>query len=136
MIQGKLFEDQQEYTKALNTYGQLEQIRPNNLGIAKRTALCYYNLGVNYYNKVIFEQDEKEQKKFRRQSDAYFDAASLKLEEVLANDPLSMKYLKALAVTYGCLGNLEKFGEVNTRIRALGETPVSEKDLPSEVTAN
>ena len=94
------------------------------------------DLGVNYYNKVIFEQDEKEQKKFRRQSDAYFDAASLKLEEVLANDPLSMKYLKALAVTYGCLGNLEKFGEVNTRIRALGETPVSEKDLPSEVTAN
>lgn len=136
MIQGKLYEDQQEYNKALDTYNTLETLRPNNLGIAKRVALCYYNLGVNYYNKVIFEQDEKNQKKYRRQSDAYFDAAALKLEEVLANDPLSMKYLKALAVTYGCIGNMDKFAEINTRIQALGDTPISEKDLPSEVTAN
>lgn len=136
MIQAKLQEDRREYQQALDTYSVLDGIKPNNLGIAKRMALCYYNMGVNYYNKVIFETDEKEQKKYRRQCDSYFEAATLKLEEVLANDPLSMKYLKALAVSYGCLGNMEKFEGVNTRIKALGQTPVEEKSLPSEVTFN
>lgn len=136
MIQGKLYEDQQEYSKALDTYTTLEQSRPNNLGIAKRIALCYYNLGVSYYNKIIFEQDEKNKKKYRRQSDAYFDTAAMKLEEIVANDPLAMKYLKALAVSYGCIGQTEKFAEINTRIRALGEAPVSERDIPGEMTAN
>lgn len=136
MIQGKLYEDQQEYTKAIDTYTRLDELRPNNLGIAKRLALCYYNLGVSYYNKIIFEEDEKNKKKYRRQSDAYFDTASMKLEEVVANDPTAMKYLKALAVSYGCLGKTERFADVNTRIRALGDTPVSEKDIPSELTVN
>lgn len=60
----------------------------------------------------------------------------MKLEEVVANDPTSLKYLKALAVSYGCLGNKEKFETVNTRIRALGDTPVAEKSMPGLITAN
>lgn len=136
MIQAKLQEDRREYQQALQTYSILDELKPNNLNIAKRMALCYYNLGVNYYNKVIFETDEKEQKKFRRQCDSYFEAATMKIEEVLANDPLNMKFLKALAVSYGCVGNMEKFEAANTRIKALGQTPVGEKDLPSEVTYN
>ncbi len=136
MIQAKLQEDRQEYQQALQTYNILDEMKPNNLGIAKRIALCYYNLGVNYYNKVIFETEEKEQKKYRRQCDSYFDAATMKLEEVLANDPVNMKYLKALAVSYGCIGNMDKFEATNTRIKALGQAPVGEKDLPSEMTFN
>lgn len=136
MIQAKLQEDRHEYQQALQSYSILDELKPNNLNIAKRMALCYYNLGVNFYNKIIFEADEKEQKKYRRQCDSYFDAATLKLEEVLANDPVNMKYLKALAVSYGCIGNKDKFEATNVRIKALGQAPVEEKDLPSEVTYN
>lgn len=135
-IQGKLYEDQQAYQKALDVYRKLEELRPDNLGVARHIALCYYNLGVDFYNKAIYEEDEKTAKKNSRQSDTYFDAAAMKLEEVVANDPTSLKYLKALAVSYGCLGNKEKFETVNTRIRALGDTPVAEKSMPGLITAN
>lgn len=104
--------------------------------MARHIALCYYNLGVDFYNKAIYEEGEKTAKKNSRQSDTYFDAAAMKLEEVVANDPTSLKYLKALAVSYGCLGNKEKFETVNTRIRALGDTPVAEKSMPGLITAN
>lgn len=135
-IQGKLYEDQQQYQKALDTYRKLEELRPDNLGVARHIALCYYNLGVDFYNKAIYEEDEKEAKKYSRQSNTYFDAAAMKLEEVVANDPTSLKYLKALAVSYGCLGNKDKFEAVNTRIRALGDSPVAEKSMPGLITAN
>lgn len=135
-IQGKLHEDMQQYQKALDTYRKLEEIRPDNLGVARHIALCYYNLGVDFYNKSIYEEDDKIAKKYGRQSNTYFDAASMKLEEVVANDPTSLKYLKALAVSYGCLGNKEKFDNVNVRIRALGDNPIAEKSMPDLITAN
>lgn len=135
-IQGKLYEDQQAYQKALDVYRKLEELRPDNLGVARHIALCYYNLGVDFYNKAIYEEDEKIAKKNSRQSDTYFDAAAMKLEEVVANDPTSIKYLKALAVSYGCLGNKDKFEAVNTRIRALGDSPVADKSMPGLITAN
>lgn len=135
-IQGKLYEDQQNYQKALEVYRKLDEIRPDNLGVARHIALCYYNLGVDYYNKAIYEEDEKTAKKNSRQSDVFFDAAAMKLEEVVANDPTSVKYLKALAVSYGCLGNKDKFENVNTRLKALGDAAVAEKSMPGLITVN
>lgn len=122
-IQGQMYEDKQEYRSALDVYQRLDEMKPNNMGIAKHLALCYYNLGVSHYNSAIMSEDEKTAKRNKRQSNAYFSEASRKLEEVLANDPLSIKYLRALAVTYGCCDDKEKFEEVNTRLRALGQEP-------------
>lgn len=131
-IQGQMFEDKQEYRSALEIYQRLDEIKPNNLGIAKHLALCYYNLGVHYYNAAIMSEDEKTAKRNKRQSNAYFAEAAQKLEEVLANDPLSVKYLKALAVTYGCRDDKEKFEAVNTRLRALGQQP-QQSMMPSMI---
>lgn len=122
-IQGLYFEDEQQYSSALDVFQRLDELHPNNLSIAKHLALCYYNLGVKHYNDAILSEDEKIAKRHKRQSNAYFTEASTQLEKVLANDPLSIKYLKALAVTYGCRDEKEKFDEINTRIRALGHQP-------------
>lgn len=131
-IQGQMYEDNQEYRAALDIFHRLDEMRPNNLSITKHLALCYYNLGVNYYNAAIMSQDEKTAKRQKRQSNAYFDEAAQKIQEVLATDPLSVKYLKALAVCYGCCDEKDKFEEVNTRLRALGQQPQSSM-MPSMI---
>lgn len=135
-IQGKLYEDEHNYEKALETYMLLDQIRPQNLNIAKHIALNYYNLGVSYYNMSIMEENEKTLKKYKRQSNDYFFAAVAKLQEILANDPLAVKYLKALAVSYICLDNNTMAREINDKIIALGEESVSEVRMPSVIGFN
>lgn len=132
-IQGQLYESQGELQKALATYQKLFDMRPDNLNIVRHLAIAYFNLGVDNYNQMIYEADEKQQRKFKRQSDEFFEAACSYLEPAVANDPFSLKYLKALGVSYGCLGRLDRFAEVNNRIKALGSNPLSEKDMPAMV---
>ena len=135
-IQGKLYEDEQNYEKALATYSRLDQIKPQNLNIAKHIALNYYNLGVMYFNMSIMEEDEKNLKKYKRQSNDYFFAAVDKLQAVLANDPMAVKYMQALAISYACIDNPSKVRELNDKIVALGGDPVSEVRMPSLVGFN
>ena len=135
-IQGKLHEDNQDYLKALEIYNKLDEINPSNLRTARHIALCYYNLGVKHFNDAIMSDDEKTAKRFKRQSNDYFSAASDKLEEVVANDPTSTKYLKALAVSYGCVNNEEKFNEINERLKALGEDPLKSMGMPPLMSYN
>lgn len=131
-IQGQLFEDNQDFKSALEVFGRLNEMKPNNMSIVKHMALNFFNLGVYYYNDAIMQEEEKAAKRSKRQSNAYFDEAAAKFEEILANDPLSVKYMKALAVTYGCTGRTEKFDEINNRIRALGYEP-EKSVMPSMV---
>lgn len=134
-IQGQMYEDQQEYKKALDVYRRLDEMKPNNMSVAKHLALNYFNLGVYYYNQAIMQDEEKAAKRSKRQSNSYFDEAAYKLEEILANDPLSVKYMKALAVAYGCTDKKEKFDEINNRIRALGQQP-EKAIMPSMIAFN
>lgn len=129
-IQGKLLEDEQQYLKALEIYRRLDEMKPNNMSVAQHTALCYYNLGVSFFNNAILETEEKSAKRLKRQSNDYFSSAIDKLEEVVANIPTSVKYLKALAVAYGCLDDKEKFEELNNRIQAFGQEPVAGMSMP------
>lgn len=135
-IQGQLYESQGELQKALGIYQTLLNMRPDNLNIVRHLAIAYFNLGVDNYNQMIYETDEKQQRKFKRQCDEFFEAACTYLEPAVANDPFSIKYLKALGVSYGCLGRIDRFAEVNNRIKALGSNPVSEKDMPAMVSVD
>lgn len=135
-IQGKLYEDEQDYQKALAVYAKLDEMNPDNLRTTRHIALCYYNLGVSNFNQAIMSDDEKTARKFKRQSNDYFSAATGKLEEVVANDPMSVKYLKALAVAYGCMDNKQKFDEMNIRIQALGENPLNSMSMPPIMSYN
>ena len=51
-IQGKLYEEKQEFQKALDIFKRLDKVKSGNLGITQHIALNYYNLGVLYYNKA------------------------------------------------------------------------------------
>ncbi len=124
-FQGQIYEDRQEYKQAIDIFSRLDDLKPNNMSIAKHLALNYFNLGVYYYNDAIMQEEEKSSKRSKRQSNAYFTEAADKLETILANDPLAVKYLKALAVAYGCMGQDAKFEGVNNRLRALGYQPQS-----------
>ena len=135
-IQGKLYEDEQNYEKALDIYGRLDRIKPQNLTIVKHIALNYYNLGAMYFNMSIMEEDEKALKKYKRQANDYFFAAIDRLQEVLANDPLAVKYMQALATSYACIDNPSKVRELNDKIMALGGDPVSEVRMPPAVGFN
>lgn len=133
-IQGKLYEDTQEFQKALNIYNKMRQSKPNSLNIAQHIALNYYNLGVMYYNKASMEQSESTAKKYSRQAKDYFSAAASTLQDIVANAPTSVKYMQALATAYSCMGDQSQLEAVNTRISSIGGRTIAANATPALIT--
>lgn len=129
-VQAQVYESTHDYKKALDIYNQIAELHPNSLENTQRIATCYYNLGADFYNKSIMEEDEKVAKKNRRQSRAYFESAAQHLEEIVATKPNDKQYLRALGIAYGYLDNKEKFDEINIRLGALGEKPMAMGEVP------
>lgn len=135
-IQGNVYEDQNKYQRALDTFLRLDRLKPQSLDIAKHIALCYYNMGVANFNEAVNEPDEKLANKKRRQSYNYFSSATQKLEEVLASDPMSVKYLKALGVSYLAINSKTQFDDINRRLISLGQEPLGAVFMPPVVSTN
>ena len=133
-VQASLMEETGNYNGALEMYTRLYELHPESLTINRHLALCYYNLGADYYNRSLMDDDDKSAKKKMRQSKAYFQSAASKLGAVVESDPTDAKYLKALAMTYGCLGETVLLAEINARLSALGIKPVIVNGMPESVT--
>ncbi|MDE6633272.1 MAG: caspase family protein, partial [Muribaculaceae bacterium] len=129
-VQAQVYESTHDYKKALDIYNQIAELHPNSLENTQRIATCYYNLGADFYNKSIMEEDEKTAKKNRRQSRAYFESAAQYLEQIIATKPNDKQYLRALGITYGYLDNKDKFDDINIRLGALGEKPLAMGEVP------
>ncbi len=132
--QGRLLENEGNYQAAIDVFQRLYELKPNSMNVNQHLALNYYNLGADYYNKAIMESDEKLAKRYSRQAQAYFQTALGNLETVVDNDPTNAKYLRALALTYGCLGDQVRLDEVNVRLQALGKNPLPMKGMPEAIT--
>lgn len=130
-IQGKLYEDTGDFQKALNIYNRMRQTKPNSLSIARHVALNYYNLGVMHYNKASMEQNESAAGKYSRQAKEYFSAAASVLQDIVANDPASVKYKQALATAYSCMGDRNRLETVNTQLAALGCAVIAANSTPA-----
>ena len=129
-VQAQVYESTHDYKKAIDIYNQIAEMHPNSLENTQRIATCYYNLGADFYNKSIMEEDEKTAKKNRRQSRAYFETAAQHLEQIVATKPNDKQYLRALGISYGYLDNKEKFDEINVRLGALGDKPLAMGEMP------
>lgn len=132
-LQARLYENDGKFKEALDIFNRLYDLKPNSLSVNQHLALCYYNLGAEYYNRSIMEPDEKLAKKQMRQSNAYFTTAADKLATVVDNDPTNPKYLRALGLTYGCLGRAESLEEINTRLTALGQPTLKMNGMPEAI---
>ncbi|MDE6121479.1 MAG: hypothetical protein K2F63_06785, partial [Muribaculaceae bacterium] len=133
-IQGKLYEDEGEFEKALSIYNTLDERRPDQLSTAKHIGLCYYNLAVNYFNKAISQSDDKLAARNRRQAKNYFAAAADKFREVLASAPTSVPYLRSLGVCYLCMEDKYNFDKINERLVLLDADPLSNVFMPPTMT--
>lgn len=133
-IQGKLYEDTQDFQKALGIYKKMQQAKPNSLNIAQHIALNYYNLGAVNYNKASMEQNENIAKKYARQAKDYFSAAASTLQNIVSNDPTSVKYLQALATAYSCMGDQAQLEAVNNKLSAIGSHTVLSDATPALIT--
>lgn len=129
-IQGKLYEDTQQFQNALNVYTQLLRRKPNNLQVNKHVALNYYNLGALNFNKATIENNGGQAKKLMRQANEYFSAAASTLEDVVRNDPSAVSYLQALATAYSCMGETQKLKDTNTLLASMGVGTVGEDVIP------
>lgn len=129
-IQGKLYEDTQEFQKALNVYNKMGQSAPNNLSIAQHIALNYYNLGAMHYNKASMEQNEDMAKKYSRQAKDYFLAATSTLQNIISSDPTSVKYMQALATAYSCIGDQSQLDAINAKLSAIGSHTIATNVTP------
>lgn len=131
--QARIYEAESNFADALPLFQQLYELKPNNLSVNQHLALCYYNLGAEFHNKALMETDEKASKRYERQAKSYFQSAEMYLPTIVSNDPTDIKYLRALAVTYACLGDPEKLQPLNTRLEALGQPPVQMNIMPDAI---
>lgn len=131
--QARIYEAESNFADALPLFQQLYDMKPNNLSVNQHLALCYYNLGAEYHNKALMETDEKVAKRLERQANSYFQSAEMYLPTIVSNDPTDVKYLRALAVTYACLGEPEKLQPLNMRLEALGQQPVQMNIMPDSI---
>lgn len=131
--QARIYEAESNFAEALPLFQQLYDMKPNNLSVNQHLALCYYNLGAEYHNKALMETDEKVAKRYERQAHSYFMNAEMYLPTIVSNDPTDVKYLRALAVTYACLGEPEKLQPLNVRLEALGQSPVQMNIMPDSI---
>lgn len=130
-IQGKLYEDNQEFGKALEVYKKLDALKPNSLTIMQHIALNYYNQGVLNFNKATLQETEAEAQMYSLKADEHFTSAVSSLELILANTPNSVKYMQALAVAYDCLGKAEDFEDVNKKLASMGAATIEANVTPT-----
>lgn len=132
-VQAALMENDGNYAGALDMYGRLYELHPENLEINQHLALCYYNLGVENFNKSLTADNDKDSKRHMRQAKAYLGSASSKLSAVVDAEPSNVKYLKALAMTCASLGETGRLTELNNRLTALGQNTVTGAAMPEAI---
>ncbi len=129
-VQARMYERHGQFKEALEIYRSIAEAHPNSMENTRRIATCLYNLGAYYYNESIMEHDEKSAQRQRRQSKVFFTDAAKTLSEIVANAPADVAMLKALGQSHASLGNRKEFDDVNVRLQALGERPLTFNDMP------
>lgn len=129
-IQGKLYEDNNEFKKALDVYNTLKSIKGNSMTITQHIALNNYNLGVLNRNQATLQDNENDARNYATKAQEYFVAAASNLESVVSNDPNSIKYLQALAISYDQIGREADFNNTNNRLISKGASPVMPDTVP------
>ncbi len=119
-IQAQLYERHQDFENAAEFYQRLQTLKPNNLEIARHLGINLYNSGIHTINsggsKTLAQRKLKEAAKI--------------LSDVVISDPLAINYIYALANTYSLLGDKRNLEQMNSKIAALGKTPVSGNFTP------
>lgn len=126
-MQGMLQEKINQFEQAIATFTRLRQLMPTDLNTARHLAQNYFNAGV-YNLKLSKESSNKSvEKDYKQRANSFFLQAEPLLQNIMASDPLSVKYAFALATVYSCLGETSKLREINDKIAALGYAPVSDE---------
>lgn len=133
-IQGKLYEDNREFDKALEVYKTLQKTNPRALDVIKHLAINNYNIGVLNYNQSLSQSDKGELKRLKKNYIEYFTEAAELLRSVTQADPSSLKYTQALAVAYNCIGNTSQLEAVNNKLASMGGGRVGADYIPSLIT--
>lgn len=125
-IQAQLYERNQNFEKASEYYRKLHTLKPNNLEVARHLGINLYNNGVYMANTYGLNSAAKR---------CFADAAEI-LSDVVVSDPLALNYIYALANTYSILGDKSNLENINSKLIALGRTPVAQGVAPQLMAAN
>lgn len=136
-MQGELQEKLGQYEQAITTFTRLRQLMPTDLNTARHLAQNIFNAGV-YNLKLSKEASSKSfERQYKQRANSFFSQAEPLLQNIMASDPLSVKYAFALATVYSCLGETTKLQTINDKIMALGYSPVgNEQQSPSIMAWN
>ena len=131
VIQGELYEKNNQYQNAYSTYLRLQSLKPNNVNVIKKVAINCYNIGVLHYNNSLEERDKVRSNNELSVANSYFRKALPSFDAVLGYDPTSLMFLEGLATIYQCLGDVKQMEEVNATIKQYGGRAVSLTSVPT-----
>lgn len=125
-LQAQLYERNMDFDNAVVFYKKLNRANPNSIEIER-------HLGINLYNsaaRIINSGGEKSMAESRLK-----EAATL-LSTVVDKDPLAKTYILGLAKTYSLLDDKQNLDRINSKLVALGETPIGRVDSQQLLAVN
>lgn len=125
-LQAQLYERNLDFDNAVVFYKKLNRANPNSIEIER-------HLGINLYNsaaRIINSGGEKSMAESRLK-----EAATL-LSTVVDKDPLAKTYILGLAKTYSLLDDKQNLDRINSKLVALGETPIGRVDSQQLLAVN
>lgn len=131
--QGLLYEKNKQYDEAIEVYLRIRANKPQSLDVARHLSLDYYNAGVKYLAMSKQNVTKNQSAEYKQKAFSYFKSAEPILQDVMAAEPLSVKYACALATVYSSIGDQQKLQAINTKITALGIAPVNNLSMPAYI---
>lgn len=131
--QGLLYEKNKQYEEAIGIYLRIRTNKPQSLDVARHLSLDYYNAGVKYLAMSKQNVTKSQAAEYKQKAFSYLKSAEPILQDVMAAEPLSVKYACALATVYSSIGDQQKLQAINTKIAALGIAPVNNLSMPTYI---
>ena len=130
-LQAELYERQQDYGKALETFQGHHQDYPDSVYKACHLGANYYNLGVQLYDEAALMPTEGDAKQAEDQARQYFGKAIPYLGNVVAMNSLNPNFVLALAQCHNMLGDYASLERENKSLKNLKARTVRKGDKPS-----
>lgn len=124
--QGLLHEKNQRFEEAIEIYRHIQQMKPQSLDVARHLAQDYYNAGVQYLTMAeeVGGKTKKASGQYREKAESYFRAALPIMNNIMASDPLAVKWAVAQANIYSILDDNTNLQVMNRKLSSLGVAPI------------
>lgn len=129
--QARLYQRQQKYHQAIDTYQKLYISHPNDLNVVCGLAFNNYNAGVTLMKQARGLKGKNDSEMVERKARKFFETAVPLLEDLLEANPYATNIARARAFCYSMLGDANKLQNANATLTAMRANIIHKGTMPT-----